>query len=296
MAGNTHRANCANAQNPGCVCSGCGGALHGWQGWTQLARDAQSTRDDRRSQLEAKIERNRRTGALSSNARNRQALVDLARLDITDYLSATSPMTPPAGQHEHPIDLSDPALSSSDLGRLSALGDTLMAETWDDISADIDSQVKNQQTARDVKKHLADHTWCGLLVALIRWIEQIDAAVQIFTDKAKQFVKGLLVKHLSGLSKRLAEVVVDIVIDRVWSALARLLEAHFPLFGEDTLRVLRMLALFACPSVEQHPEVYKYTAKPLMGDALKVVSDEVKAQVSTLFTAWWRRRSPEALA
>jgi hypothetical protein len=288
MAGTTHRANCANAQNPGCVCSGCGGALHGWQGWTQLASDTQSTRDDRRHQIEGKIERNRRTGALSFNSRNRQASVDLARLDITDYLAATSPAL-------SPNDPADPAISS-DLGRLSALGKTIMADTWSEISAEIDSYVKSERTARDVKKHLADHAWCGLLVAMIRWIEQIDQVVQLLSDGGKQFVKGFLVQHLSGLSKGLAKVVVDIVVDRVWSALARLVEAHFPLLGEDTLRVLRMLALFTCPSVEQHPEVYKYAAKPLMGDGLQLVSDEIKAQTAGLFTAWWRRRSPEALA
>src|SRR4051812_34001159 len=89
MAGNTHRANCANAKNPGCVCSGCGGALHGWQGWTILAAGAQEAREDRRHQLEAKVERSKRTGTLSFNARNRQAFVDLARLDVAEYLSTT---------------------------------------------------------------------------------------------------------------------------------------------------------------------------------------------------------------
>ncbi|GAA1587653.1 hypothetical protein GCM10009828_010270 [Actinoplanes couchii] len=233
---------------------------------------------------------------LSFNTRNRQALVDLVRLDITDHLSATGPETPLTDQQVHLVDLADPRFTSSDLGRLSALGNTLMAETWEEISTDIDNHVKSRQTARDVKKHLADHTWCGLLVGLIRWIEQIDAAVQLLSTRAKQFVKGLLIENLAGLPGKLAGAVVDIVIDRVWSALARLLEAHFPLFGEDTLRVLRMLALFACPSLEQHPEVYRYTARPLMGDALGVVSDEIKNQFSTLFTAWWRRRGPEALA
>lgn len=101
----------------------------------------------------------------------------------------------------------------------------------------------------------------------------------------------VLVERLSGLPRKLAEVVADIVVDRVWSALARVVEAHVPLLGEDTLRALRMLTLFACPSVEQHREVYIHAAKPLMGDALGLVSDEVHAQVRVLFNAWWRRSS-----
>lgn len=302
MAGNTHRANCTTAQHPGCVCSGCGGALHGWQGWVELASGAQSTRDDRRHRLESKIERHRRTGALSFNSRSRQASVDLARLDITEYLSATSPNAPADDRPLQRVDVTDPETFSSDLGRLSALGEKVLADAWREISAEIDGSVRSERAARDVKKQLADHTWCGLLVALIRWIEQIeqieqiDQAVHLLSDSGKQFVKGVVVEHLSGLSRKLAEVIVDIVVDKVWSALAGLAAAHFPLLGEDTLRVLRMLALFTCPSVEQHPEVYRYTARPLMGDALTLVSDEIKAQTTVLFTAWWQRRSPEALA
>ena len=68
------------------------------------------------------------------------------------------------------------------------------------------------------------------------------------------------------------------------------------LLGRDMLRVLRILALFACPSVDHHPAVYQHAARPLMGDARNVVSDGTRQQVGTLFAAWWRRRAPEAAA
>jgi hypothetical protein len=281
MAGNTHRPNCANAQNPGCECSGCGGSLHGWQGWTELALDTQQARDDRRRQLEGKVERNQR-GALRSNARNRQAYIDLARLDIAGYLSA-GPQPPES------IDLADARAISSDLGRVRFLARAIMEDTWDDISKEIDNLGQSEQSAKDIKKQLADHTWCSLLVALIRCIEQMDDAVQALSATAKRF----LTEHLSNT---LTAAVVAIVVDRVWSALERLAEAHFPLLGRDTLRVLRMLALFACPSVDHHPAVYQHAARPLMGDARNVVSDGIRAQVGTLFAAWWRRRAPEAAA
>lgn len=293
MASNTHRANCAHAQNPGCVCSGCGGAWHGWQGWVELADDMQQCRDDRRSQIQSKIERNQRTGALSFNARNRQAFVDLARLDLTDHLSATSAGPTAANQLPEVADPADPASYSSDKSRLSTIADAIMADTWPGISAEIDEYAKDERTARDIKRQLADHTWCGLLIALVRCIEKIDEAAQLLSDTAKRFIKRALTEHLSGLPRMVADTVVGIVVDKVWSALAKLLSAHFPLLGEDTLRVLRILALFTCPSVEQHPEVYKHAAKPLMGDGLKLVSDEIKGQVTTLFAVWWQRRSPE---
>ncbi|GAA2542179.1 hypothetical protein GCM10010435_07210 [Winogradskya consettensis] len=293
MTGNTHRPNCANAQNPGCVCSGCGGALHGWQGWTELAYGTSQSRDNRRHRIELKIEKNR-TGTLRFNAHNRQTFIDLARLDVTDHLSRTGGETPDGNRPPQRIDIAGPMARSSDRGRLSALAQTILEDSWEEVEAEIDRQVKNKQTARDAKRHLADHTWCGLLIALIRWIEKIDDAVQLLADKGEQFVKNVLTQHLSGLSKDLADAVTGIVVDSAWSALAKLLEAHFPLLGEDTLRVLRMLALFACPAVDRHPEVYEHAAKPLMSDGLKVVSDEIKTQVTSFFTAWWRRQSASA--
>ncbi|MEU7754909.1 hypothetical protein [Micromonospora sp. NPDC049171] len=58
------------------------------------------------------------------------------------------------------------------------------------------------------------------------------------------------------------------------------------------MRVLRMLAVFACPSVERHRDVYQHAVVPLMGDARGLVAEEVKAQVVTLFEAWWQRKGP----
>ncbi|GGK94000.1 hypothetical protein [Mangrovihabitans endophyticus] len=292
MAGNSHRANCANAKNPGCVCSGCGGALHGWRGWATLAADTQDARNDRRLQLEAKVEKNKRTGALSLNGRNRQAFVDLARLDITDHLATTWPQD--SGASPQQVDLSDPVTYSSDLGRLRALAETLMAETWPEISIEIDQSVGGEQSAREIKKQLADHTWCTLLVALVQGLEQINRAFRFLSEQGKRFLERALTDNLTGLSKRLAQVVAGIVVDKVWAALFKLLEAHFPLIGEDTLRVLRMLALFTCPSVEHHPEVYKHAARPLMEDGLNVISQETKEQLAALFAAWWQRHNPEA--
>ena len=281
MAVNTHRPNCANAQNPGCVCTGCGGALHGWHGWTELAEAPQQARDDRRSRLESKIQRNL-AGALNLNAPNRQAFIDLARLDVAQFLSADSQ--------------SQVVVSSSERVKVSKLADAIMAESWPDIAAEIDAYAENESAARDIKRELANHTWRTLLIALIRWIEQIDEVVQLLSDKAKGFIKRALTENLSGLSKTAADVVVGIVVDKVWTGLARLLEAHFPLLGEDTLRCLRILALFTCPSAEAHPEVYQHAAKPLMGDAGEIISAEVRSQVAILFTAWWRKRSPETNA
>lgn len=294
MMTNTHRANCANARRPGCECSGCGGSQHGWQGWMSLAADQPEKRDDRRRELKEEAEADQGSGRLGFNARNRQVYFDLARLDIADYLWAADDRAKINGRLPRDV---EPSSTSSDLGRIDTVGREVMGNTWPEISAGIDSLVRNKADAREVKRCLADHTWCSLLVALIQLIERINKAVDLLSDTAKQFITGVLSQRFgSGVPRLVTDAVIRLVVDKVWSALARLLEAHFPLLGTDTLRVLRMLAIFTCPSVEHHPEVYKHAVRPLMGDAQEIITDEIKTHVVTLFTAWWRRRAPEALA
>ncbi|MFY1690458.1 hypothetical protein [Plantactinospora sp. WMMB782] len=294
MLTNTHRANCANAQRPGCTCSGCGGSQHGWQGWTALAAGQPEGRDDRRRELKDQVEADQRTGRQKFNANNRQIYFDLARLDIADYLWASDSRPKPNGRLPRDV---EPTSVSSDLGQVDTLGRTVMEDTWPEISLGVDSLVRNESDAREVKKRLADHTWCSLLVALIQLIERINKALDLLTDTAKQFVRDALSRRFdSGLPRLVTDAIVRLVVDKVWSALVRLLEAHFPLLGTDTLRALRMLAIFTCPSVDHHPEVYKHAVRPLVGDAHGIITAEIKEHVVTLFTVWWRRRAPEALA
>ncbi|WP_247660038.1 hypothetical protein [Micromonospora sp. D75] len=259
-----------------------------------LAADQPEKRDDRRRELKEEAQADQGSGRLGFNARNRQVYFDLARLDIADYLWAADDRAKINGRLPRDV---EPSSTSSDLGRIDTVGREVMGNTWPEISAGIDSLVRNRADAREVKRCLADHTWCSLLVALIQLIERINKAVDLLSDTAKQFITGVLSQRFgSGVPRLVTDAVIRLVVDKVWSALARLLEAHFPLLGTDTLRVLRMLAIFTCPSVEHHPEAYKHAVRPLMGDAHEIITDEIKTHVVTLFTAWWRRRAPEALA
>ncbi|WFE99609.1 hypothetical protein [Micromonospora sp. WMMD964] len=260
-----------------------------------LAVERPAVRDERRCVLSGKITKNS-AGKLGFNANNRQQSVDLARLDLADHLWITDPRPRTEGGLERDFDVYDKAALSFDNGRINILANEIMAQAGKETSDGIDDLVRNEQAAREIKKHLANHGWCSLLVALIQLIEGVNTAIGIVADVAKQALKDALSNHLNyRVADQLKDAVVDLVVDKVWSALARLLDAHFPLLGADTVRVLRMLAVFACPSVERHRGVYQHALVPLMGDGQGLVAEEVKAQVSTLFTAWWQRKeSPTA--
>ncbi|WP_422740506.1 hypothetical protein ACN263_15415 [Micromonospora sp. WMMD729] len=288
MVVNTHRANCENAKNPGCECSGCGGSLHGWGGWADLAVKPPAAREERRQVLRGKLRRTS-AGTLGFNANNRQQSVDLARLDLAGHLWDTDPRPTPDGSRPRDFKVNESPSLDFDNARMNILADEVMTTPWNEIEGGIDALVGNKQTAREIKKGLAWHGWCSMLVALIQVIEKVNEAIGLVADVAKQ---ALSKRFDSGIAKQLKDAVVDLVVDKVWSGLRRLLDAHFPLLGADPVRALRMLAVFACPSVEQHRRVYQHALVPLMGDAKGLVAEEVKAQVAALFTAWWRRKGP----
>ncbi|MGC4846992.1 hypothetical protein ACLQ3F_07120 [Micromonospora sp. DT15] len=257
----------------------------------ELAVQRPDERDGRRRTLAGKITKNS-DGKLGFNANNRQQSVDLARLDLADHLWVTDPRFRTEGVPGRDFGVNDmAALLSFDNGRINILAAAIMRDAGKEISEGIDNRVQNERTAREIQKHMARHGWCSLLVALIQLIDKANKAVGLVADAVKLTLKDALSKHLTGrIAEQVKDAVVDIVVDRVWSALTRLLDAHFPLLGADTVRVLRMLAVFACPWVEQHRDVYQHALVPLMDDGRGLVAEEVKAQVATLFTAWWQRK------
>ncbi|SDS65604.1 hypothetical protein [Actinoplanes derwentensis] len=269
MTARTHPTNCANAKNPGCRCSYCLGALHGWQGWTRLARAPRHERDVRRRDLVDGLGWTKR-GTLRATRRNRAIHIDLVRLGL-------------AGTHADQAGHRD----TTDIDHVDDLGTRLMAETWPDVADEIDKAAPDRDTAKQIKKTLADHAWCTLLVALVKGLELIET----LSGRLRLFIREQVLARLAGPLGTLAAAVTDILINQVWAALIDL----SPL-GEQSLRALRILALFACPSVESHPDVYRHAVRPLLEDGTTLISEEVKTATLELFASFWARRAPEALA
>lgn len=284
MAASNHNGACAAAVGHVCRCSGCGGALHGWQGWVDLAAGEPDVRQARRKALQA------RAGEVTGPARLRPVYLDLARLDMADYLAQPQqPGTTAATDDGGPRGQLDP---SSDLDRLVQLARSTMADTWPQIVPELDRVVPAGTAVGDVRRELASHVWCDLLIALVRLVQQVQDTVDLLSEQSKQFAKRLLLQSSKrGLRQHVAEAVVDLVIGKVWSALGALVTAKVPILQPQVLRALRMLAVFTCPAPESHREVYKYAVVPLMNDARAVVSDEVKAQVAALVPKTWQRRT-----
>jgi hypothetical protein len=56
--------------------------------------------------------------------------------------------------------------------------------------------------------------------------------------------------------------------------------------SEDAARSLRILAVFVCPAPERHREVREHALKPLGDDVKKILTEQAKARLATLFKDW----------
>jgi hypothetical protein len=180
---------------------------------------------------------------------------------------------------------------SAESAFVNVVAEKLMEQTWSEISEAIDDVAGNDATAKDIKKRLADHLWCSMLLVLVRAIEGTNRAIDLLAHKTKETLKkavGTRLEH--GVAKAIADAVINVVVDKVLAALTDLVASHFPILGEKSLRAFRILTVLACPSVEKHPEVYEHAMKPLMDEGRAIATEQIKAWLTSLFTGWWRKK------
>lgn len=307
-----HNRNCATAGGHACACSGCGGSLHGWAGWVGLAKGTARDREEKRKKIEDAWRRNYKPGARRANARALAAITDFARLDIADWLAAQRPRVPHPRNSPGATDLpggeqlgvtSGPASASSGAAGSSAIEPVhpspveqveLLATTmtdravWDEIAAKLAEVVPDRvETARQ----LADHGWCDLFIGLVQMVEEGRKLLDRISDWGKRLVKAVI--HRSSMQENrplVTEAVVDILVDKVWSALKGVAAAKVPvlsiLTGDEAIRGLRILAVFSCPAPEKHDEVREHALKPLADDLAGFITSETKERLAKVFKEW----------
>jgi hypothetical protein len=159
---------------------------------------------------------------------------------------------------------------------------------WPEIAAELD---RNIGRASDVKRQLAYHGWCDLFIGLVRVVEAYRDALDKIPESAKNLVKqAILGSSMQAKRPDVTSAVVDIVVDKVWGAFKGVMFANVPLLrilsSDDTLRSLRILAVFTCPAPENHKEVREHALKPLGDDAKRILTEQTKTQLVKLFDEW----------
>lgn len=337
-----HNLNCANAKGHRCRCAGCGGSEHGWRGWLGLAKGTDSERQSRREIVETQWKDNYRPTRTVPNAKSRESGVDLARLDIADWLASQGvkpatrgdtsndilkiPYQRPSETDQEELEIDSDAEDSgsaqicppSDIApgyqaevefpqepsdgydpndsyphltpveQVEIFAEAMTVSVWAEIVAAIGD---DNGDVREIKRQLADHGWCDLFIGLVQAIETSQELLAKIPDSAKRIVKSAI--HNSSMKNGRSDVtdaVVDIVVDKAWSAFKKLVSAHYPLVTvitkDDAIRCLRILAVFICPAPEDHEEVLEHALKPLGNDLRKILTEKTKQRLARLFDEW----------
>ena len=127
----------------------------------------------------------------------------------------------------------------------------------------------------------------GLVQAIDAYGELLDTIPEWTKHQIKE---AILDSSMKDERPDVTSAVVDIVVDRVWSAFKGAVIGNIPLLSiithEDTLRSLRIIAVFICPAPEDHKEVREHALKPLSNDARKILTAQTEARLTKLFDEW----------
>ena len=166
--------------------------------------------------------------------------------------------------------------------------DDVLRVVWKEIATQLGGDT---EAVKEIKRELAHHGWCDLFVGLARAIDTYGKALDHIPEWIKRQVKeAILNSSMQDERSHVTSAVVDILVDRVWSAFKGAMLGNVPLLSaitrEETLRSLRILAVFICPAPEDHPEVREHALKPLGDDIQAMLTAETKARLAKLFDEW----------
>lgn len=260
-----HNAPCANAMHPGCRCSGCGGAQHGWQGALAIAADGSGGGPRRFAEARENDWFNK-----PPKLNRRQAAVGSARADIIMWLHRDTELHEGAVRVAQPFDVRK---TEPELGRV-------LREFAANLGPD---KTKVFQTWA-----VETHFWCELLA-------QAAGALNRFRreyERARQAVEDVLVQREDpdwpeSLDRREA---IGLAVRLVWKyvlpaavAASGLAGAVLPLPRLDDVSKLiwpiRVLAVAMCPDPSNHKAVCRYCLDPICTFAKAEVRREVRQRL-----------------
>ncbi|MFD0967204.1 hypothetical protein [Plantactinospora endophytica] len=249
--------------------------------------------DDRLRRREAYEEKLRaEPGSRWPSNQARSIVAHLARLDAVDWLARST-------QHGMP-DRARPAPAQPSGGRrevedrirpveqVSLVAEAITTGTWPRITRDV-ARVASDPTG--VRRELANHGWCDLLVGMIRAIELVKGPLNSLSEWPVTMIsEAVLTSSMQAGRPHVTGTVVDLVVSEVWRGFRAAACGGIPLIelltGEEALRALRILAVFICPAPSRHAEVRRYALKPLGEDVHHVLSEQTEARLAEMFVEW----------
>lgn len=271
--------------------------MHNVGGYIALARDA--TREERQGRYdELKHKLTRRDGQKSArnNQGNRHLVTRMCLVEIADGIAATGD-GPDAWQGRNDGGVS--VDSGPNIDQIEAVADLFAHSIWPEIRTAIDqAAVGSELVPSTVRKKLAQHVWCDLIVGIIQIVEESVGMVETIQENARDAIVRAV--ENSSMQKRRPDIthqVVTLVVGRAWSVISPALKAALPPLNLDIdnlLRVLRILAVVICPAPGEHMEVREHALRPLGDDIRGYLTIETKHYLGEIFAGWPPPSDPQA--
>lgn len=258
-----HNAPCATAIHPGCKCTGCGGAQHGWQGTLDIAAD-ESGEGPKRFADAREDEWFNKPRKLTWP----QAAIGCARAAIIAWLYRDSGLREAAVRAARPFDVRQ---AEPERGRVLR-----------ELSAELGPEKTKVFQAWAVETHF----WCELLA-------QAAYALTQFRDqyiRAREAVEDALVQREEpgwprSLNRR---SVIGLAVRLVWKhvlpaigTVSGLTGAALPQLNDifKLIWPIRVLAVAMCPDPSRHKAVSQHCLDPICAFAKAEVRREVRQRL-----------------
>jgi hypothetical protein len=253
---------------------------------------------ERRQTVLRKLDKSRRPKARQSNRPWREAVMDLARLDIVQWLRGRR--SPDGGRATTVADLrvagsgpsrpprpGTPDYPTPD-AQVREIAQQVVAQTWESVADEVDAAAQDPAT---VRRELTRHFWCDLLIGLAAAVEDWQGPLERIPAEMKRRVTTAVSRSShSHLRRHVTAQIITILVDKAWDLFMSALIVHFPvravLSNDDLVRSLRILAVFSCPAPGQHREVREQALRPLGDELDGLLEPATQDELRRLFAEW----------
>lgn len=273
-----HNKPCENAMQAACKCGQCGGSMHGVSGCIALSRGPAEERRRRLDELDSRLDRVSGGRALKGSKKNRNAVAKICVVEISEGVAASSR----SGGNS----LGGPG---PDADQIEAVANLLTRDVWPAARDAINEASRESGLDPEaVRKSLANHGWCDLIVGIIQVVEVARGVVGIIESGARDaIVRAIMQSSMQSRYREVVERVVEVLVDKVCTVFFETLkQAASPLgilANEDLLRALRIIAVFICPGPSTHVEVRKHALAPLGEDVKGYLTGQTKEYLGQVF-------------
>ncbi|GAA4081226.1 hypothetical protein [Actinomadura miaoliensis] len=263
-----HNSRCGEATRPGCRCTGCGGAQHGWQGTFIIASEPTGQRARQFADDRERDWLNKRNGLTRA-----QAAIGCAVADIVLWLRREAPLLAGTREVTGPFDRGG---DDPERGRL---------------LSEIENRLGPDKTKRFQSWAVANHFWCELLARAAHVLDELRQmyegglrAVEMLLARAGQTAERMMLRvvedHLGwppGLGRDDVQTVIGLATRSLFENVP--LAARMALGSDDLLELIwpiRVLAIVMCKDPSKHEAVCRYCLDPICASARAEVRTEVR--------------------